>query len=179
MLQIGHRESYDFDCFTRQALTQSLFQKAKRVFGTQTKLILKNVEMLFVMTPENVEINFVSYPYPSLHPPLVSPALGLFHLDDLVSDKAFTLGRRPQWRDYVDLFFLIKWKRYDLARIVRLSEKKFGGEFNDKLFIKQLTYFNDVTVRPTVFLKETYTDKEIKTFLKQEVKQYLNSIRPG
>ncbi len=179
MLQIGHRESYDFDCFTTQPLPQSLFLKAKRVFGRKTRLILKNVEMLFVMTPEAVEINFVSYPYPSLHPPLASPTLELFHLDDLVSNKAFTLGRRPQWRDYVDLFFLMKWKQYDLAQIIHLSEKRFGGEFNDKLFIKQLTYYNDVTVRPTVFLKESYTDKQIKTFLKYEVRQHLNTIRPG
>lgn len=180
MLQIGHRESYDFDCFTNQPIAgEPLFQKARRVFGKQTRLILKNAEMLFVMTPEGVEINFVSYPYHALRSPIPSPTLGVFHLNDLVSNKALTLGRRPQWRDYVDLFFLMKWKLYDLARIVTLSEKKFGGEFNDKLFIKQLTYFDDVQVRPTVFLKESYTDKEIKTFLKQQVKLYLNTIRPS
>ncbi|MBI3342732.1 hypothetical protein HY032_01070 [Candidatus Gottesmanbacteria bacterium] len=72
----------------------------------------------------------------------------------------------------------MKWKHYDLARIVRLSEKKFGGEFNDKLFIKQLTYFDDVQVRPTVFLKESYSPEEIKTFLKKQVDAYLPTVIP-
>ncbi len=178
MLQMGHRESYDFDCFCQDPLPQTLFVKAKRVFGKQTRLILKNFELLFVMTPEGIEINFVSYPFMPIKPPLSSPTLRLFHLDDLAANKAITLGRRPQWRDYVDLFFLMKWKLYTPASIIALTEKKFGGEFNDKLFLKQLTYFNDVEVRPTVFLKKSHTDKEIKTFLRQEVKNHFRTLRP-
>ncbi|MBI5619901.1 nucleotidyl transferase AbiEii/AbiGii toxin family protein [Candidatus Gottesmanbacteria bacterium] len=179
MLHIGHRQSYDFDCFTQEKLPVSLFGKAKRVLGKDAMLILRQTdEMLFVMTPEAVEINFVWYPYPSLHSPVHTPYLPMAHLDDLVCNKAFTLGRRPQWRDYVDLFFLLKWKFYNLETIVRLSEKKFGGEFNAKLFTKQLTYFDDVQLRPTVFLKESYTDEEIKTYLGDQADAYLATVLP-
>lgn len=178
MLQIGHRASYDFDCFTpNQAdITPNLLRKAKRVFGPQTLKILNNPEMLFVHTPEQVEINFVWYPYAPLKKPLPSESLPLSHLDDLAANKAFTLGHRPQWRDYIDLFFLMKWKYYDLSAIVALSEKKYQGEFNAKLFIKQLTYFDDVRIVETKFLKESYTVDEIKLFLDTAVREYLKKV---
>lgn len=179
-LQLGHRESYDFDCFSEKKLSSTLFAKTKRAFGAETSLLLRNTdEMLFVMTPEQVEINFVSYPYPRLKPPVDTGGIGLFHLDDLVSNKAFTLGRRPQWRDYVDLFFCMKWDIYTLDAIIFLSEKKFGGEFNVKLFLGQLTYFEDVKVRPTVFLKESYTPEEIKGYIAAQVRAYLATVLPG
>lgn len=88
------------------------------------------------------------------------------------------MGHRPQWRDYVDLFFLMKWELYDLKKIVALSEKKFGGEFNAKLFLEQLTYFDDVEIRPTEFLKESYAPEEIKGFLENAVREYLKKVLP-
>lgn len=135
-------------------------------------------EMLFVHTPEKVEINFVWYPYKFLKKPNVSNSLPIFHLDDLAASKAFTLGRRPQWRDYVDLFFLMKWKYYDPKIIVSLAEKKYGGEFNPKLFAKQLTYFDDVEIRPTAFLKESYSEQEIKSFLRMQARNYVKIAFP-
>lgn len=180
MLQIGHRESYDFDCFTnsKEDINPNLFRKIRRVFGQQTYKILENSEMIFAQTPQSVELNFVWYPYEALQKTIPTSSLDMFHLDDLVSSKANTLGRRPQWRDYVDIFFLIKWDYYSIDTIVDLAEKKYGGEFNSKLFAKQLTYFDDVEVRPTVFLKESYSEKEIKSYLAKQAQNYIKMAFP-
>lgn len=180
MLQIGHRESYDFDCFTPDQgdIGPNLFRKIKRVFGIKTKRILENSDMLFVHTPENIELNFVCYPYKALRETIPTSSLPIFHLDDLAASKANTIGRRPQWRDYVDLFFLMKWNHYSVYEIVDLAEKKYGGEFNSKLFAKQLTYYDDVEVRPTVFLKESYSDKEIKSYLEKQAQNYIKTAFP-
>lgn len=62
MLQIGHRRSYDFDCFSEYDLPLSLSRKTKRVFGLRTTVLLKTAEMLFVATPQKVEVNYVWYP---------------------------------------------------------------------------------------------------------------------
>lgn len=178
MLQICHRKSYDFDCFSSNALPVGIVQKAKRIFGRATTLKTKTPEIVTVTTPEQVEVAFVHYPYNTLKPRIRCKPMPLFHLDDLVSNKAYTLGRRPAWRDYVDLFFFLKWKLYDISTIVRLSEKKFEGEFNAKLFLNQLTYFEDLDIMETVFLKEPYTQKEVKSFLSQQVKDYLKKVLP-
>jgi hypothetical protein len=57
--------------------------------------------------------------------------------------KAFALGQRAKWKDYVDLYFIIK-NFHSLAEINKRGHELFGKEFNEKLFKMQLSYFNDV-----------------------------------
>lgn len=178
MLQIGHRKSYDFDCFTENELSPALPPKAIRLFGKGTMKKTKIEDILTLITPEAVEVTFISYPYKSLQPPIQTPFLPLLHLDDLVANKAHTLGRRNAWRDYVDLFFFLKWKLYDLSKIITLSKTKYGGEFNGRLFLDQLTYYKDMDIVPTMFLKESYTPEEIKVFLGNQVDAYLKTVLP-
>jgi len=88
--------------------------------------------------------------------------------NDLAANKAYNVGRRGAWRDYIDLFFLLKWKYYSIDKLIKLAELKFSGEFNSKLFLEQLVYFKDLTIATTDFLKESYTDSEIKEFLEKD-----------
>lgn len=99
-------------------------------------------------------------------------------MDDLVANKAYTIGRRPAWRDYVDMFFILKWNLYSLNDVIQLAEQKFKGEFNAKLLLPQLTYFEDIHPAETAFIKETYTDEEIKHFLGDSVDAYLKTVLP-
>lgn len=178
MLQIGHRRSFDFDCFIQQKLPENIDRKAKYVFGKYIFPIYKSREQLTFKTSHRVEVTFVSHPYKALQEPLKTNSIPLFHLDDLVANKAYTIGRRGAWRDYVDLFFFLKWNLYDLSTIIKLAEKKFEGEFNPKLFLEQLVYFEDVDILPAIFLKESYKDKQIQSFLEKEVEGYLGKLFP-
>ena len=176
MLQIGHRMSFDFDCFTQERLSPTLLRKAKNVFG---KIILPRVqtqEQLTFTTEKGVEATFVHHPYNHLRKPITTDFLPLSHLDDLAANKAYTVGRRGVWRDYVDLFFLLKWKLYTMEYLIALAEKKFAGEFHDKLFLEQLSFFDDVEILPTTFLKDSYTPSEIKSYLEKEVETYVKRI---
>lgn len=176
MLQIGHRLSYDFDCFTEKNLPKTLLVKVRRIIGRAIKIKLQTEEMITVKTAGDIEISFVWHPYKPLRKPVETDYISLFHLDDLVTNKALTIGRRGAWRDYVDLFFFLKWKLYDLEKIIKMSQKRFAGEFNDKLFLQQIVYFDDLKIIPTVFLKESYTPSEIKAFLERQVERYVKKI---
>jgi len=177
MLQIGHRLSYDFDCFSEATLNHdAILRQAKRIFGSQIRPHIRTDEILSIKTLNNIEVTFVSHPFPILKKPVKTSSIPLFHLDDLAANKTHTIGRRPAWRDYVDLFFLLKWKLYNIGKLVKLAEQKFIGEFHDKLFLQQLTYYSDLEIVPTVFLKETYKTEEIKTFLEQQVEAYLKKV---
>lgn len=178
MLQIGHRMSFDFDCFTAEKLSSSLLRKARDVFG---RIILPRVqtpEQLTFTTGKSVEVTFVYHPYRPLRKPTTTDSMPIFHLDDLAANKAYTVGRRGIWRDYVDLFFLLKWNLYTIDHIVALAKKKFEGEFHDKLFLEQLSFFDDVEILPTTFLKDSYTPSEIQSFLEEQVEAYVRKILP-
>jgi hypothetical protein len=99
-------------------------------------------------------------------------------MDDLIANKAYTIGRRGAWRDYVDIFICLKWGICSIDKIIRLAKKKFNGEFNEKLFFEQLTYFDDIKIIPTEYIKDSYTPSEIKSFLELEVRKYLKKILP-
>lgn len=177
MLQIGHRRSYDFDCFClSDVLPNNLTQKIKRVLGHTIHIRTKSPELITIITSENVEVTFVCHPFPPLRPLINTESIPLFHLNDLTANKAYTLGRRPAWRDYVDLFVFMKWKICPIDTIISLAERKFGGEFNAKLFLEQLTYFNDIDIVETAFLKKSYTPSEIKAFLEKSVREYLKIV---
>ena len=173
MLQIGHRQSYDFDCFTEKDLSKNLLKKIIKIFGSTFSIELQTSEMITIQTKSKVDISFVWHPYQPLKKPVKTDSLSLFHLDDLVTNKALTIGRRGAWRDYVDLFFFLKWKLYNIKKIIQLSDQRFRPEFNDKLFLQQLVYFDDLKLVPTNFIKESYSHIKIKSFLEKQVRDYL------
>jgi len=74
------------------------------------------------------------------------------------------------------LFFFLKWKLFTIDALIALAVKKFAGEFNPKLFLQQLVYFDDIKVVDTIFLKESYSPSEIKAFLEKSVKDYLKKV---
>jgi len=93
-----------------------------------------------------------------------------------MADKAYAVGRRAVWRDYVDFFLVIKKNILSLQKIIRFAEKKFSGEFNSALFLEQLTYFKDIKVMPIEYIGKSYTHDEVKSFLENQVNYYLNQV---
>lgn len=67
--------------------------------------------------------------------------------------KSLALGGRNRWKDYIDLYFIIK-DHFSVEEISKKSRQIFGGEFNEKLFRAQLSYFADIDYTEKVeFLK--------------------------
>ena len=77
--------------------------------------------------------------------------------------KAFELGGRAKWKDYVDLYFILK-DHYTIEDIAKRAVINFGGAFNKKLFKEQLSYFKDINYEESVtFLKGfEISDEKIK-----------------
>lgn len=177
MLQLNHRLSYDFDCFSQKPIKKTLRREAVEIFGKDIKVNIDNSDILQFITPKKVEVTFVFNPYPPLHPLVRSESISLFNLADLATDKARTLGRRGVWRDYVDIFFFLKWEIFSLEQIIKEAEERFkAGEFHDKLFLEQLTYYDDLEIVPVNFLQEKYSPEEIQKFLQDEVSKQITTL---
>lgn len=173
-LQLGHRKSYDFDLFIKQPISSAVKQKVLAAFGKKNLQILNDTsgELTF-FTEDGVKVTFLHFPFPPLHPLVVNLLLPLFDIKDLASNKAYLLGRRPSYRDYVDTYFLLKYG-LSLEQIVKEAKKRFEGGFSEKLFLEQLTYFDDLDDFEIEFLKEKkLTPPEVKEFLEKKVENYL------
>lgn len=175
MLQINHRKSYDFDLFTTKPFPKQTLSKFKRIFGESISVVVENDEILLLKTKDKIDVHFVVEPNKLLYPAIKTHFLPLQCLHDLAANKAHVVGRRGAWRDYVDLFFLLKWNLYSIEKLINLSKKKFGFGFNERLFVQQLSYFADIPVTPVTFLKEKYTNEEIQSYLQDSVFFYCHN----
>jgi hypothetical protein len=169
-LQLNHRRSYDLDVFSPKPLSRRLVKKVIDIFGRHINIRTNTADFLFFRTQEQVQVHFVYYWYQRLNPLLKTTSLGLASLEDIAADKAQTIGRRGQWRDYVDLYFLIK-KQFSLGKIINLAEKKFAPEFVPRLFLEQLSYFGDINDFEIDYTGESHPPEEVQKFLAGQVKQ--------
>ncbi len=176
-LQINHRKSVDFDVFVDESITKDFKLKVKKIFG-QVDFYVDSSDQISFKTEEGIGVTFVWYFYPTVSSIITTSSIGLASVFDIAADKAETLGRRAIWRDYVDLFILLKRKILTLDKIIKLAKKKFGGEFIETQFLEQLPYFLDLQKTPIEFVKEKYSENEIKSFLEKEVEAYLQKILP-
>lgn len=170
-LQMGHRKSFDFDVFLPKLISRQFVKKVISVFGKDIEIRISTGDLLLVKTKNGVEVHFVYFWYKNLFPEVRTGYIDLSSVRDIAANKAFTIGKRGAWRDYVDIFFLINRGIVDLHTVVDLASQKFKPEFNPRLFLEQLTYFGDIEDYHTVFLKESYSEKEIKSFLESEVRK--------
>jgi hypothetical protein len=113
----------------------------------------------------NVKLTFFSYPYPVLHPIKVDSFFTIPTLLSLAAMKAFALGRRAKWKDYVDLYFILH-DHFTVNDICREAELIFSHQFSEKLFRQQLAFHKDIDyTEPVEFLVLAVPDIEIKEFL--------------
>lgn len=165
-LYIWHRKSIDFDLF-----------RGSDFAPWEIDRILKNAwvywERKFISRTENhtgkinwVNITFFSFPFDV---PATVPFERYIQLPELLSlaaMKAYALGHRSKWKDYVDLYFILR----DYFSIREISEQAtaiFHGGFNESLFREQLAYHEDMDYTEAVeyLIPNPPTDEEIKAFL--------------
>lgn len=166
-LQIGHRESIDFDLCTQKAIRSdrinTVFYKYK--YKIDTVLVDTNEE--FTCVVDNVKWTFFSYPFPILGEVFLGESIHSPDLLGLAAMKAYALGRRGKWKDYVDLFILMK-QELSVKEIAKSAKEIFNGAFSEKMFRQQLLFWDDIDYsEEVVWVGETHTNKEIYTFLEK------------
>ncbi len=170
-LQIGHRTSYDFDLFYSKPIDKKWLAKVRAVFGSRLMRVLVNTtDELTVIVKPDIKITLLYYPFSPLHKPLVARdyALNIFDLRDIASSKAYTIGRRGVWRDYVDLYFLLNGY-FKIEEILGEATKRFEPAFDVKMFFKQLTYYKDIHDTAVEYVGDSVKVYDIKKFFKTVV----------
>lgn len=173
-LQLGHRKSVDFDLFSNIKISLQDREEAVKVFGGNLHFTADNQNQLTFLTPKSVKITFAYTPYRPLHELIIDEllTLPLLSVADIASDKAFTIGRRAAYRDYVDLYFILK-SGMRLEGIIKETAKRYGAMFEEKLFLEQMEYMGDLANRQIDFVDKPRTFEEIHEFLHQQIRSYL------
>jgi len=141
-LYLGHRRSVDFDMFKLSRLNhkRNLDKILAAGFSHQ---ITRRVEDQMNVTINGVKVTFFQYPFPVVADNKFNDVFRIPSLISLAAMKAYALGRRSKWKDYVDLYFLLS-EHFTLKDVSRKASELFGELFSEKLFRAQLSYFDDI-----------------------------------
>lgn len=164
-LQLGHRRSIDFDLFTGKGIKKQSIKNliVKKNYAVEA-LLFEDSEQLHLII-NTVKITFYNYPYPIVPQVDLQGMIKSPTLLDLAAMKAFALGGRAKWKDYVDLYFLMKTS-FALKDISQRAEAIFGNFFNGKLFREQLCFYKDIDYTENLeYLGPALENKLIKSYL--------------
>lgn len=142
-LQLAHRHSFDFDLFQDKIVSPHDLHLLNKILKIK-EVIFKSSDMLVVKLESNVSFSLVYYWFKPLYPKVDAGYLYLFDYRDIALDKAETIGRRATWRDYFDLFYILKNSGFSINDLLAGAKIKFRNEFSQEQFLTQLTYFDDL-----------------------------------
>ena len=169
-LYIGHRRSIDFDLFKFNNL--NLKKNLTIIESKGYKYhITRRVSDQLNITINDVKITFFQYPFKINAASFFEQHINLPSLLDLGAMKAYALGRRSKWKDYVDMYFILK-NYYSINEISQRATELFDEMFSAKLFRSQLSYFEDIDFSEEIeyIIANPPSDEEIRqTFIDMAV----------
>lgn len=153
-LHMGHRRSIDFDLASIDAFDNSKIKS--KIKNIEAVIIDEKGEYTIIV--QDIKITFLHYPF-NIEFNEEFDGVKVADLLTLSALKAYALGRRTKWKDYVDLYFILK--KYSLNQIIERAESIFKQEFNEKIFRSQLGYFEDIDYSEEVeYMSGFETDEE-------------------
>lgn len=165
-LHIGHRRSIDFDLFSENSF-DPLRIRTKILKNYKIEQTFTQGEGELTVLINKVKITFLYYPFVIERLVDFDDYIKLPDLLTLGAMKAFALGRRAKWKDYVDLYFI--FQKYSFQELIDKTYSIFKNEFNEKLFRVQLSYFEDIDYSEEINYMPGFekNDQDIKQFLEK------------
>lgn len=148
-LHLGHRQSRDLDFFTRAPQEQlPVLSDLDRILARfQTvEWELKTTDQIQCRL-DGLSVTFLAYPFPHRFPFQSWRGLAVADARDIAVQKAYTVGRRAQARDYLDLHAILMRGVASLDDLLTWAHETYGGTFSPRLFLQQLAYTADLPDR--------------------------------
>lgn len=164
-LHIGHRRSIDFDLFKPSTINHKR-NLDKLDASNFSHIVTRRVAEQMNLIINDVKVTFFQYPFPIEPIVKFDKIFRLPPLIQLAAMKAYALGRRSKWKDYVDLYFLLH-NHFTIADITTCATQIFGELYSEKMFRAQLCFFDDIDYTESVdyMIPNPPTDDEIKQTL--------------
>ena len=164
-LQIGLRESYDFDfCVKGEFNNEVLLEELKSVGNVE---VIQNQKGTCDVLLNGVQVSFFYYPNKVLKDFVKVeeiPNLKIASVLDIAIMKVVAIGGRGAKKDFFDLYNIIKKCNITVDELVNGLVQKCGNNVNYLNIIMGLSYFEDAEdeVLPNTFVP--YNWEDIKKF---------------
>lgn len=163
-LHIGHRRSIDYDLFKFSSVNHK--KNIDKITGSRLpyEVTWREAGQMNVTLGE-VKLTFLEYPFQIAAARKFENIIRVPKLIDLAAMKAYALGRRSKWKDYVDIYFILK-NYFSISQISARSSEIFDQLFSEKLFRAQLNYFDDIDYSEQIeYVDAPVPEDEIRSWL--------------
>ena len=164
-LQLGLRESYDFDfCVTENFNNELLLKEIQKLGKIEVKQNQKGTVDVIL---NGVQISFFYYPNYVIKEFIVvdeMPKLKMASVLDIAVMKVVAIGGRGAKKDFFDLYNIMSKTNITIDELAKGLLKKCGNNVNFANIIMGLSYFEDAEqeILPKAFVE--YNWEEIKKF---------------
>ena len=157
-LQIGHRKSVDFDLASFNYIDNAKIRN-KIVSTFKIEQVIRDTKEEYTILVKGVKLTFFYYPFNIKGVVQLDNIINMPDIETLAAMKAYALGRRAKWKDYVDLYFILN-QYADINKVIEKAKNLFGNEFNEKNFRAQLTYFDDIDYSENLIYESGFEVKD-------------------
>lgn len=176
-LQIGHRESVDFDFFSPYSFdTEMMIKRLSTLFGEKLFTVTQvEKDTLSIVLHKEIKISFMTYGYELMKPLITLDYMNIASIPDIACMKLSAIMQRSALKDYVDLYEIMKI--YLLKQLLLFTKKKYPT-IDSTVILKSLSYLEDIIDEPLIYQSgQTRPRLDIlKLFFQDEVKKYMSFI---
>lgn len=142
-LQLGHRQSIDFDFFTSNKLDKKL--KDEILNNLKSDTMLQNEENTLVFLKNEVKLSFFGdIDFAIKENSLIfDDVLEVANLKSLLATKLKATFDRAEYKDYIDIVEILKTGQITIEEGINKMFDFFGTDFTASQVLKNLTYFED------------------------------------
>lgn len=174
-LHLAHRKSFDFDFFSQSEIPKNLLEELSQKLKIENIAVDSRDELTFFVVG-GIKVTFLYYPFPTYFDQIeTEKGLVLFPVKQIALQKAYTIGRRGEYRDYFDLYTILKTGQTTLDELISTARQVYGSVFDEKLFLEQLVYLGDISNFEIISASEDPppSPEEIKQYFEKLVKTYI------
>jgi hypothetical protein len=167
-LQIGHRQSVDFDFFTMSNF------KNRNIISALTKLgrfeLFDEAENTVNGILNNVKVSFLKYEYPLLKSKHSYQTISIADIFDIALMKISTISGRGAKKDFIDFYFILR--QFSLSELFSAYKLKYGVQVSNYYHLqKSLVYFDDAENEPMPRMVESVEWDEIRRSIIEKVRE--------
>ena len=158
-LQLGHRQSIDFDFFTEGNFdTAKIIQHLREIGKFE---LFDRSENTLNGSVNDVQVSFFGYEYPLLDDLHRHMKISIAHMLDIALMKLEAISGRGSKKDFIDLYFLLK--HFTISWLFEKYPQKYGiGISNHYHLLKSLVYFEDAENQPMPKMLQNISWEEVK-----------------
>lgn len=170
---LKHRYSEDLDFFSFDEFDPMVIQIVLKT--VQKQATIKTIDYqqsfnrnLFFLHLENdvIKTEFTYYPFMQLEKPRVIDSIRVDSLMDIAVNKVFTMYQNPRSRDFIDLYLIIKERKWSFDELKKKARIKFDTHIDPLQLAQQLLKAKTVKDYPRM-LVSLKNDEWIDFFISQ------------